>query len=195
MIKILQLGRWQIRSDHHIEVADTKFLESLGVLKNLRYLSLQGISRITMLSDSLVHLTNLRILDLRACHNLETLPTGIGSLKHLTHLDVSECSLLDRVPKGLSSLSEPQVLKGFIISRGITSDSCRLKDLAGLKKLRKLSINIARGAKANDDLMELKTFDTLSSLTITWGKVWKKKGRWMLHFIKIQYVIGRKGYL
>ncbi|XXG72407.1 hypothetical protein AAC387_Pa07g1509 [Persea americana] len=78
---------------------------------------------------------------------------------------------LKRVPKGLSSLSEPQVLKGFIISRGITSDSCRLKDLAGLKKLRKLSINIARGAKANDDLMELKTFDTLSSLTITWGQV------------------------
>ncbi|RWR84817.1 disease resistance RPP13-like protein 4 [Cinnamomum micranthum f. kanehirae] len=170
-IKILQLGRWQVCSDHHIEVADTKFLESLGVMKNLRYLSLQGISRITMLSDSLVHLTNLRILDLRACHNLETLPTGIGSLKHLTHLDVSECSLLDRIPKGLSSLSELQVLKGFVISRGITSDSCRLKDLAGLKKLKKLSINIARGAKANDDLMELKTFDTLSSLTITWGQV------------------------
>ncbi|RWR84771.1 disease resistance RPP13-like protein 4 [Cinnamomum micranthum f. kanehirae] len=185
-IKVLQLGKWQIFSDlqlgkrpifsdRHIEVADTKFLESLGTMKDLRYLSLQGISRITTLPDSLERLTNLQILDLRACHNLEALPTGIGLLKNLTHLDVSECSLLDRMPKGLSSLSGLQVLKGFIISRNITrnitSDSCRLKDLAVLKNLRKLTINIAGGTIANDDLKELTAFETLSSLTITWGQV------------------------
>ncbi|RWR91786.1 disease resistance RPP13-like protein 4 [Cinnamomum micranthum f. kanehirae] len=170
-IKVMQLGKWQISSGCHIEAADTKFLESLGTMKDLRYLSLQGISRIPMLPDSLERLTNLQILDLRACHNLEALPTGIGSLKNLTHLDVSECSLLDRMPKGLSSLSELQVLKGFIISRNITSDPCRLKELAVLTNLRKLTINIAGGAIANDDLKELKAFGTLSSLTITWGKV------------------------
>ncbi|KAJ8629661.1 hypothetical protein MRB53_022984 [Persea americana] len=99
-IKVFRLGRWQISSKHHIEITDTKFLESLGVMKNLRYLSVQGISR-TMLSDSLVHLTNLQILDVRACHNLETLPVGMESSMNLTHLDVSECSLLDSIPNGL----------------------------------------------------------------------------------------------
>eukprot|EP00268_Persea_americana_P010750 TRINITY_DN1438_c0_g1_i1.p1 TRINITY_DN1438_c0_g1~~TRINITY_DN1438_c0_g1_i1.p1 ORF type:complete len:621 (-),score=99.64 TRINITY_DN1438_c0_g1_i1:138-2000(-) len=171
LIKVLQLGRWDIFSDRHIEAADTEFLESLGTMKDLRYLSLQGISRITTLPDSLKRLTNLQILDLRACHNLEALPTGIGLLKNLTHLDVSECSLLDRMPKGLSSLSELQVLKGFIISRKITSDSCRLKELAVLKNLRKLTINIAGGENAIDDLKELTAFEILSSLTITWGQV------------------------
>eukprot|EP00268_Persea_americana_P010756 TRINITY_DN1438_c0_g2_i6.p1 TRINITY_DN1438_c0_g2~~TRINITY_DN1438_c0_g2_i6.p1 ORF type:complete len:320 (-),score=52.51 TRINITY_DN1438_c0_g2_i6:272-1231(-) len=172
-IKVLQLGRWQIFPDHHIEVEDTKFLESLGIMKNLSYLSLRGISRISFLPDSLVLLTSLQILDLRACHNLEELPAGIGSLKNLTHLDVSECSLLDGMPKGLGQLLKLQVLKGFIISRSIYDDSCRLKDLTGLKNLRKLGINIAKGAKADGDLKELKTerFPQLSTLTITWGQV------------------------
>ncbi|RWR84813.1 disease resistance RPP13-like protein 4 [Cinnamomum micranthum f. kanehirae] len=172
-IKVLQLGRWQIFPDHHIEVEDTKFLESLGIMKNLSYLSLRGISRISFLPDSLVHLTSLQILDLRACHNLEELPAGIGSLKNLIHLDVSECSLLDGMPKGLGQLSKLEVLKGFIISRSITDDLCRLKELTGLENLRKLSINIAKGAKADGDLKELKTdrFPKLSTLTITWGQV------------------------
>ncbi|XXG72402.1 hypothetical protein AAC387_Pa07g1506 [Persea americana] len=172
-IKVLQLGRWQIFPDHHIEVEDTKFLESLGIMKNLSYLCLRGISRISFLPDSLVLLTSLQILDLRACHNLEELPAGIGSLKNLTHLDVSECSLLDGMPKGLGQLLKLQVLKGFIISRSIYDDSCRLKDLTGLKNLRKLGINIAKGAKADGDLKELQTerFPQLSTLTITWGQV------------------------
>ncbi|XXG72398.1 hypothetical protein AAC387_Pa07g1504 [Persea americana] len=124
-------------------------------------------------ADSLVHLTSLQILDLRACHNLEALPAGIGLLKNLTHLDMSECSLLDGMPKGLGQLSKLQVLKGFIMSRSMTDESCRLKDLTGLGNLRKLSINIAKGAKADGYLKELKTvrFPKLSTLTITWGQV------------------------
>ncbi|KAJ8629650.1 hypothetical protein MRB53_022973 [Persea americana] len=116
---------------------------------------------------------HLQILDLGACFNLEALPAGIGLLKNLTHLDMSECSLLDGMPKGLGQLSKLQVLKGFIMSRSMTDESCRLKDLTGLENLRKLSINIAKGAKADGYLKELKTvrFPKLSTLTITWGQV------------------------
>ncbi|KAJ8629647.1 hypothetical protein MRB53_022970 [Persea americana] len=105
-IKVLQLGRWQIFPDHHIEVEDTKFLESLGIMKNLSYLSLRGISRISFLPASLVHLTSLQILDLRACHNLEALPAGIGSLKNLTHLDVTQTP-----PESSPEISLPELEK------------------------------------------------------------------------------------
>lgn len=168
-IVAIQLGRWQSASEHHIEVADTVFLDSLNVMKDLTYLSLRGISRVTSLPDSLGLLTKLLILDLRACHNLETLPVGVASLKNLTHLDVSGCSLLDRMPSGLDSLLNLQVLKGFIVSSGGINDSSRLKDLARLKNLRKISISIASGA-VDDDLNELINFIRLRSLTISWGR-------------------------
>jgi Leucine-rich repeat (LRR) protein len=63
-------------------------------MKDLRYFSLRGISRITEIPDSICRLSNLTILNLNGCQNLEKLPDGIGSLKMLTHLDMSECYLL-----------------------------------------------------------------------------------------------------
>lgn len=58
-------------------------------MKCLRLLSLQGISRINKLPDSIRKLKNLSILDLKACHNLEALPDGIASLKKLLHFNIS----------------------------------------------------------------------------------------------------------
>ena len=100
-VKVLYLGRSQNSAKHHIEVESSEFLNGLRSMKFLRFFSLQGISRITKLPDSVCKLSSLRILDLRACHNLEELPDGIGSLKQLTHLDISECYLLEYIPKGL----------------------------------------------------------------------------------------------
>ncbi|KAI6670285.1 hypothetical protein NL676_005170 [Syzygium grande] len=89
-----------------------RFLEDLGVHhKNLKFPSLQGISRITTLPNSIVQQVNLEILNLRACHNLEKLP-DIASLKKLTHLDASECYLIEGMPKGTEKLSSLRVLKG-----------------------------------------------------------------------------------
>ncbi|KAK3409062.1 hypothetical protein EUGRSUZ_J01171 [Eucalyptus grandis] len=169
-LAVLQLGRWQHSPMHHIEVDDQKFLDDLGAHhKHLKFLSLRGISRITALPDSIVELVSLEILDLRACHNLEKLPEDIASLKKLTHLDVSECYLIERMPKGTEKLSSLQVLKGFVIGTA-RKNPCRISDLGILKKLRRLSIYIGRGAAIRDgEFASLKEVASLCSLTISWG--------------------------
>ncbi|XP_030528898.1 disease resistance RPP13-like protein 4 [Rhodamnia argentea] len=169
-LNVLYLGSWQDFAKHHIEVEGTEFLKGLKLMKHLQFLSLQGISRITDLPDSICKLTSLKILDLNACHNLELLPKNIGALKKLTHLDISQCYLLDHIPKELSSLTQLQVLKGFVIGDSISTDSCTLEELKGLMKLRKLSIYTGReNFPTNDELKVLEGFQYLQKLTIAWG--------------------------
>ncbi|XP_058114391.1 disease resistance RPP13-like protein 4 [Magnolia sinica] len=169
LIYTLLLGRWQNLSRHHIEVEDTKFLDGLQSLKGLRYLSLQGISRITELPKTITGLTNLLILDLRLCHNLENVTAAVTSIKSLTHLDVSECYLLDKMPQGIGSMTNLQVLKGFVVGSARSTDQCRLSELTHLKKLWKLSIRIGSEAQIGEDLNELSEIEKLRSLKIAWG--------------------------
>ncbi|BFG38273.1 hypothetical protein CerSpe_245470 [Prunus speciosa] len=172
-LKVLHLGRWHSRAKHHIEVDDTEFLRGLIHLTHLRIFSLQGVSRIMELPDSVCKLLSLRILDLGACPNLELLPEKIGSLKNLTHLDMSECYLLERMPKGIAFLSELQVLKGFVVGVHDKNDtSCTFRDLSALKKLRKLSIHTSRADfPSEDELVVLQQFGSLRKLTIAWGRL------------------------
>ncbi|KAA8526443.1 hypothetical protein F0562_008354 [Nyssa sinensis] len=168
---ILQLGRWQNSTRHHIEVENEGFLDELQAQKHLKYLGLQGISRITVLPSSIVECINLEILNLKACHNLERLPHDIASLRSLTHLDVSECYLLESMPEGLKKLSSLQVLKGFVIGHP-GKKPCKLGDLVHLKKLRKLSIHIGGESLLEEgELNKLKEIGNLHVLTISWGKV------------------------
>jgi len=109
-LEVLQLGRWlQDSQKHHIEVEIEEFLKELRGQKNLRHLSLRGISRVFEQPPFICQLENLQILVLKACHNLETLPSDILSLRNLIQLDLSECYLLDRMPKGI----EPESASGF----------------------------------------------------------------------------------
>ncbi|KAL7182190.1 hypothetical protein ACSBR1_040989 [Camellia fascicularis] len=127
--RVVYLGRWQNSVTHHIEVADIKILNALKNMKQLRFLSLRGISLIKELPQFISQLTNLEIIHLKACHNLEVIPNWIGLLKGLTHLDISECYLLDHMPKGLGALFKLQVLKGFIIGDSKDKNSCTINDL------------------------------------------------------------------
>ena len=78
-LEVLQLGRWlQGSPKHHIEVESEEFLKELRDQKELKYLSLRGISRISELPLSIFQLESLETLDLKACHNLETLPKREG---------------------------------------------------------------------------------------------------------------------
>ncbi|KAL4599532.1 hypothetical protein ACB092_11G133400 [Castanea dentata] len=169
MIEVLQLGRWQDNVLNHIEAINEELLKGLGAQRNLKYLSLRGISRIAELPPSIVNLTSLEILDLKACHNLETLPNDFSLLRKLTHLDVSECYLLERMPKGLDTLNSLQVLKGFLIGGSKTSP-CRLGDLGKLQRLRRLSIYIGSAAEIQGDERDsLEKTSSLRCLTITWA--------------------------
>ncbi|KAK3199135.1 hypothetical protein Dsin_022550 [Dipteronia sinensis] len=168
--KVLYLGMWQSSAEkQHIEVVGTDFLKGLKYMKNLRFLSFQGISGIQELPSSISYLKNLRILDLRACYNLEKLPKEIYTLKKLTHLDISECYLLDCVPKELLWLSELQVLKGFVITDSKISNCCTLAELAGLKKLRKLSVNVNGETFSIEEFSAIFKFKQLLNLKIIWG--------------------------
>ncbi|KAH7836594.1 hypothetical protein Vadar_003282 [Vaccinium darrowii] len=167
-LKILYLGRWQTSSMHHIEFADTKFLNRLKITTQLTFLSLRGISLITELPSFIKECTLLKILDLRACHNLEVIPDWIGSLNKLTHLDMSECYLLQHMPKSLAKLSNLEVLKGFFL-QDLNNDeeTCALVDLSKLLKLRKLNVNTN---SVNFIAMECcRGFTGLQKLTISWA--------------------------
>ncbi|XP_050379583.1 disease resistance RPP13-like protein 4 [Argentina anserina] len=171
-IKVLQLGRWQSSAEHLIEVEDSEFLKHLKSMRLLRYLSLQGVSRITELPSSICKARNLRILNLNGCSDLEKLPHGIGSLKSLTHLNMHECYLISCMPKGLASLSQLQVLEGFVISKSrFGGHDCKLEDLSKLENLRKLSIriDIKEAKTAERELDSLETFKNLRSLSISWS--------------------------
>ncbi|XP_024026903.1 disease resistance RPP13-like protein 4 [Morus notabilis] len=171
-LKVLYLGTWRASAKHHIEVDSSDFLKGLKLMSSLRLLSLQGISRISELTDSIKGLRSLRILDLKACHNLEELPKEISFLKNLTHLDISDCYLIDHMPKGLSSLFKLQVLKGFIVDDYLnqTGKFCMLEDLVVMKNLRKLSIIISKkDFPAEKELNALERLEALEKLTVSWG--------------------------
>lgn len=175
-IAVLQLGRWHNSYRHHIEVDSIEFLEGLQSSKQLKYLCLRGISRITELPASIDGLSSLRILDLHSCHNLERLTASITSLQMLTHLDVSECYLLEGMPRGIGLLTKLQVLKGFVIGGSTNNYNCRVGELAKLEKLKKLSIYIgSKVAVTEDELKELENIKDLCLLKITWAVSLSKK--------------------
>ncbi|GMP94393.1 hypothetical protein CsSME_00043860 [Camellia sinensis var. sinensis] len=180
-LKVIYLGRWQNSVTHHIEVSDIKILNALKNMKQLRFLSLRGISLITELPQFISELTNLKILDLKACHNLEVVTDWIGLLENLAHLDISECYLLDHMPKGLGALSNLEVLKGFIIGHSRDKKSCIINDLTKLPKLRKLSISTRmKEFPIAWQLYHLQRLKFLQKLKISWpGCILRDTPSWL----------------
>ncbi|XP_030945737.1 uncharacterized protein LOC115970216 [Quercus lobata] len=171
--QVICLGSWPGSTKSHIEVESIEFLEGLANSKNLRFLSLQGVSRINKLPESIGNHSNLMILDLKECHNLEVLSGEIAKLTKLVYLDLSDCYLLPAMPKGLSALSELRVFKGFVISNSQSRSSVgSLDDLKELTKLRKLTINSSsKDFPTDEDLCALQKLGekVLRKLTIAWG--------------------------
>uniref|UniRef100_A0A0A9BTC8 Disease resistance R13L4/SHOC-2-like LRR domain-containing protein n=1 Tax=Arundo donax TaxID=35708 RepID=A0A0A9BTC8_ARUDO len=184
----LQLGQWRVfdeskREDDakkfHVELIHVENLRGIGACRNMRYLSLRGISRIDAIPDAIGKLSELIVLDLRACYNLQALTKEITKLRKLQYLDVSECYLLVEMPKGLGKISQLQVLKGFVVASSGRTNACRLSELVGLENLRKLSICIGKKVMngRQDELKKLASLgNKLKSLIITWGVMTSKEG-------------------
>ncbi|KAG2658968.1 hypothetical protein PVAP13_1KG330600 [Panicum virgatum] len=172
---VLQLGRWRNLDDNtYMEVDGLESLSTISLLKNLRYLSLRGLSRLTELPEGIRWLKKLAILDMRGCQNLVNVSAKITRpLKQLTHLDLTECYMLEHIERGITSLSELQVFKGFVFATGTQgSKACQLQDLRRLKKLQKLTISITTDANiGKNEMAELKHLFSLRKLTIIWSEI------------------------
>ncbi|CAL5057816.1 unnamed protein product [Urochloa decumbens] len=172
---VLQLGRWcNLDDDTYMEVDGLESLSTIGSLKNLRYLSLRGLSRLTELPIGIRFLKKLAILDMRGCQNLVNVASKITApLKQLTHLDLTECYMLEHIGRGIIFLSELRVFKGFVFATGTQGNkACRLQDLRRLKKLQKLTISVTTDANVGKgEMAELKYLASLRKLTITWSEI------------------------
>ncbi|CAM0948976.1 unnamed protein product [Alopecurus aequalis] len=173
-LEVLQLGRWGNSDDEtYMEVEALESLSAMGKLKNLRYVSLRGLSRLMELPAEVRRLRRLAILDARGCQNLVCVPSAtVQKLKGLTHLDLTECYMLEHIGRGVSTLSELRVFKGFIFGVGKRRrDACRLQHLTKLKKLRKLNVNVTTDANVEkDEMKQLGNLAGVVSLTVTWGE-------------------------
>ncbi|KAL2322541.1 hypothetical protein Fmac_026920 [Flemingia macrophylla] len=165
-----QIIHWSQNSpSRHVEVESEEFLKQLKNQKNLKCLSLRGISRIFELPLPIFQLEKLETLDLKACHNLELLPNDIAPLRNLKYLDLSRCYLLDKMPNGIEKLTNLRVLKGFVRGSSINT-TCKVSDLVNLQGLERLSIHIKNGAVIQD--REFESLEKLSAheyLKISWG--------------------------
>jgi hypothetical protein len=196
----VQLGQWRAADPikqiadprkSHVELITDEHLKGIGACKNLRYLSLRGISRIMAIPAAIGELAELVVLDLRACHDLQVLAKEITKLQKLQYLDVSECYLLVDMPEGFDKMSHLRVLKGFVVANSSRRrNTCNLSELASLSNLSKLSISLGKKLKrAEDDLKVLAHFASLKSLKITWGTMSSRDGANESNSAKVNLVL------
>ncbi|CAA7024552.1 unnamed protein product [Microthlaspi erraticum] len=170
LLKVLYLGRWE-RNEREIEVDSRGLMKDLSAMRELRFLSFQGISTIMRISPSACKLPELVVLDLRGCYNLEKLPDDIHNLTNLVYLDLTGCDALESIPTNLTKLLNLEVLKGFVVAdeREI---ACKLVYLKNLWKLRKLSVRVDRkGFGLKELIVAIDGFEELEKLKVLWGRV------------------------
>lgn len=136
-----------------------KLPNSIGELKQLRYLNAQGIqddvipmcitellklnylnlggSLITALPESIGEMKCLMHIDLSSCLKIQKLPESFVNLKELVHLDLNNCRSLDIVPElfmGLEELAYLDLSKCHCVKG-------KVEDLGGLAKLQYLNLS------------------------------------------------------
>ncbi|KAM2244925.1 hypothetical protein ACFXTI_005927 [Malus domestica] len=120
-----------------VEMKDLDSSRSLGVLKNLRTLCLDGSKFDGMSTDVIGSLENLEILSFRDCDSMRELPREIGRLKQLRLLDTTNCRKLKVIP------------------HGIFSSLCRLEELYMLNSFDKWEIGTGREEKGMASISEV----------------------------------------
>ncbi|TQE00891.1 hypothetical protein C1H46_013431 [Malus baccata] len=120
-----------------VEMKELGSLTSLGVLKNLRTLCLDGSKFDCMSTDVIGGLENLEILSFRGCDSMRELPREIGRLKQLRLLDTTRCWKLEVIP------------------HGIFSSLCRLEELYMCNSFRKWELGTGREDKGMASISEV----------------------------------------
>ncbi|KAB2607006.1 disease resistance protein [Pyrus ussuriensis x Pyrus communis] len=122
---------------------------SLGLLKNLRTLCLDGSDFDGMSTDVIGSLENLEILSFRGCDSMRELPREIGRLKQLRLLDTTNCKNLKVIP------------------HGIFSGLCRLEELYMMGSFDKWDLGTGREDKRMASISEVMSLsDHLKVLSI-----------------------------
>jgi len=91
--------------------------ETLGDLKELKYLNLSYCSQLDALPESLGNIMKLSYLELSGCHKLQTLPDAIYNLKGLKTLNLKNCHHLK---VNLSMVGTLKSLRVFNISNNFS---------------------------------------------------------------------------
>ncbi|KAM0871727.1 hypothetical protein ACQ4PT_039211 [Festuca glaucescens] len=82
-----------------------KFPDSIGVLKQLRYLNTPGVQH-TTIPDSITKLSKLIYLDIHGSPTIVELPESIGDIERLMYLNLSGCSGLAKLPESFRRLQK-----------------------------------------------------------------------------------------
>ncbi|CAN6556592.1 unnamed protein product [Malus baccata var. baccata] len=132
-----------------VEMEDLGSSRSLGLLKNLRTLCLDGSTFDGTSADVIGSLENLEILSFRECHSMRKLPREIGRLKQLRLLDTTNCKNLEVIP------------------HGILSSLCRLEELYMLDSFNKWELGTGREEEGMASISEVMSLsDHLKVLVI-----------------------------
>ncbi|MQM09106.1 hypothetical protein Taro_041973 [Colocasia esculenta] len=138
-----------------------KLPDSIGDLKHLRHIDLEGNDDLENLPESLGNLYNLQVLNLNDCHSLRVLPATMSQLVNLKHLraDYKLVSRIDGVGK-LTGLQELQV-------RGR-----QVRELGGMCMLRRLSVYRLEEVQSREDAIQarLHTLELLQVLKLHWSR-------------------------
>ncbi|KAM0920474.1 hypothetical protein ACQ4PT_007493 [Festuca glaucescens] len=82
-----------------------KLPDSIGVLKQLRYLNAPGVQH-TTIPDSITKLSKIIYLDIHGSRTIVDLPESIGDIEGMVYLNLSGCSGLAKLPESFRRLQK-----------------------------------------------------------------------------------------
>ncbi|KAM0860294.1 hypothetical protein ACQ4PT_046622 [Festuca glaucescens] len=100
----------QLRYLNAPRVQDAVIPNDISTLSKLMYLNLHGSCKILALPESIGKIEGLAYLDLSGCSEIEKLPESFRRLKELVHLDLSNCSCIGGISEFLGSLTKLKYL-------------------------------------------------------------------------------------